>query len=301
MNFLLKSIITFSELRIFLVISNSKSNGSDLSIDLNGRQNNQQNDKLFGLMDIIRDNNENNVHQKLNIPDYSMNSSSKNDPETLDEEEDESKQSLNPEHHDILDMNDSGIVQIPLDKNQSISSDINNLNRNEYETPLTSKTNTLNESIPSTILRDLKSIYYNDQVQRYFSKYYKLKYVINPFSSNTDKKRHINEWDLWGPLIFITFLSCTLAIKAQEKSKIIVIIFVIFWLGSFLIFLNGNLLDSNIKFFQVICLLGYCLFPLNISAFILAVSNFYDSTIFSKGINLDFLLLYLLVFGLYIR
>jgi len=227
-------------------------------------QNNQQNDKLFGLMDIISDNNENNVHQKLNIPDYSMNSSSKNDPETLDEEEDESKQSLNPEHHDILDMNDSGIVQIPLDKNQSISSDINNLNRNEYETPLTSKTNTLNESIPSTILRDLKSIYY------------KLKYVINPFSSNTDKKRHINEWDLWGPLIFITFLSCTLAIKAQEKSKIIVIIFVIFWLGSFLIFLNGNLLDSNIKFFQVICLLGYCLFPLNISAFILAVSNFYE-------------------------
>ena len=227
-------------------------------------QNNQQNDKLFGLMDIISDNNENNVHQKLNIPDYSMNSSSKNDPETLDEEEDESKQSLNPEHHDILDMNDSGIVQIPLDKNQSISSDINNLNRNEYETPLTSKTNTLNESIPSTILRDLKSIYY------------KLKYVINPFSSNTDKKRHINEWDLWGPLIFITFLSCTLAIKAQEKSKIIVIIFVIYWLGSFLIFLNGNLLDSNIKFFQVICLLGYCLFPLNISAFILAVSNFYE-------------------------
>ena len=226
--------------------------------------NDNKDGNLIALVDMINSNIQNNVTQKLNIPDYSMNSSSKNDPETLDEEEDESKQSLNPEHHDILDMNDSGIVQIPLDKNQSISSDINNLNRNEYETPLTSKTNTLNESIPSTILRDLKSIYY------------KLKYVINPFSSNTDKKRHINEWDLWGPLIFITFLSCTLAIKAQEKSKIIVIIFVIFWLGSFLIFLNGNLLDSNIKFFQVICLLGYCLFPLNISAFILAVSNFYE-------------------------
>jgi hypothetical protein len=223
----------------------------------------QGDNKLLGLMDIINDNNENNVHQKLNIPDYSLNSNSKEAPETLDEEEDESKQSLNPESHNLLDM-DSGIIQIPQEQGQSISSDNNNSTEKDYETPFSSKTDTLNESIKLTILRDLQLIYY------------KLKYVINPFSSYNEKKININQWDLWGPLIFITFLSCTLAIKSQEKSKTIVIIFLIFWVGSLLIFLNGNLLDSKIKLFPVISLLGYCIFPLNIAAFILAISNFYE-------------------------
>ena len=104
--------------------------------------------KLFALMDIIDNPKENNnTIQKLNIPDYSMNSNSKNMSETLDEEY-ESKQSFNSEHHELLDMNDSGIIQIPNkyeEQPQSISSDENNLNstENEFSTPLTSKINTL--------------------------------------------------------------------------------------------------------------------------------------------------------------
>lgn len=215
------------------------------------------------LVDIIDANNTNAAHNKINIPDYSRNSSSSNAPETLDEEDD-SKQSLNQENHDLLDMNSSGIIQNPMAQNQSISSENDNSTQFESDTPLNSKDMTLNESISLTIMRDIQLIYY------------KLKYVINPYSSYKEKKRHITQWDLWGPLVFITLLSCTLAIKAKEKSKIIVIIFIIFWLGSFLVFLNGNLLDSKIKLFQVFCLLGYCLFPLNIAAFILAISNFYE-------------------------
>ena len=220
-------------------------------------------------MDIINNPKEdNNMHQKLNIPDYSMNSNSKDVPETVDEE-DESKQSLNPQHSDLLDMNDSGIIHIPTkyeEQPQSISSDENNLNstENDYSTPLNSKINTLEEPISTTLLRDVKLIYY------------KLKHVINPLSSSAEKQRNIMNWDLWGPLLFITLLSCTLTIKAEDKSKILVIIFSIFWCGSLLVFLNGNLLDSKIKLFPVICLLGYCLFPLNICAFILAITNFYE-------------------------
>ena len=225
--------------------------------------------KLFALMDIIDGPKENNnTIQKLNIPDYSMNSNSKNMSETLDEEY-ESKQSLNSEHHELLDMNDSGIIQIPNkyeEQPQSIGSDENNLNsaENEYSTPLTSKINTLDESISKTILRDIKLIYY------------KLKHVINPLSSSAEKHRCIMEWDLWGPLIFITLLSCTLTIKSSDKSKTIVTVFSVFWIGSLLVYLNGNLLDSKIKLFPVICLLGYCLFPLNICAIILALTNFYE-------------------------
>ena len=178
--------------------------------------------KLFGLMDLINSKNEeNNSNQKLNIPDYSMNSNSKDMVETLDYEDD-SKQSLNPKNNDLLDINDSGIIQIPNkypeEKLQSISSDENILDStdNEYSTPLTSKSNTLEESISTTLLRDLQLIYY------------KLKHVINPFTNNSDRQRHIMQWDLWGPLLFITFLSCTLAIKAENKSKIIVILFAFF-------------------------------------------------------------------------
>ena len=237
-------------------------------MEQNAEANNTDN-KLFSLMDIINNPKEdNNMHQKLNIPDYSMNSNSKDVPETVDEE-DESKQSLNPQHSDLLDMNDSGIIHIPTkyeEQPQSISSDENNLNstENDYSTPLNSKINTLEEPISTTLLRDVKLIYY------------KLKHVINPLSSSAEKQRNIMNWDLWGPLLFITLLSCTLTIKAEDKSKILVIIFSIFWCGSLLVFLNGNLLDSKIKLYPVICLLGYCLFPLNICAFILAITNFYE-------------------------
>lgn len=234
----------------------------------NNDENQNKDNKLFALMDIINSENENNVKEKLNIPDYSMNSNSKDIPETLDEEE-ESRQSLNPEHKELLDITDSGIIQIPnkyVEGQTQISSDDNNVNstENEFSSPLNSNKNTLDESISTTLLRDIRLIYY------------KLKHVINPFSSNFNRQKHIREWDLWGPLIFITLLSCTLAIKSKDKSNIVVIIFSIFWLGSLLVYLNATLLDSKIKFFPVLCLLGYCLFPLNISAFILSITNFYE-------------------------
>ena len=103
-----------------------------------------------------------------------------------------------------------------------------------------------------------------------------MQYVLNPFSSPLDKKFHVKNWELWGPLLFITFLSCILSIHSKEKSSIIALVYTIFWLGSFLVYFNANLLDAKIKIFPIICLLGYCLFPLNIAAFILAFTNFHD-------------------------
>ena len=228
-------------------------------------ENNNQESNLISLVDMINSNIQNNETQKLNIPEYGNNL--KNiETGNLDEEE-ESKQSLNPssDQQNLLDMNDSGIIQVPSKyEDQSISSDNTTTNSMDYSTPLNQKVDTLNESISSTILRDLKLIYY------------KLKYVMNPFSSNVDRKKHIQQWDLWGPLLFVTFLSCTLAINSKDKSHTIISIFTIFWIGNLLVYINGNLLNSNIKFFQTICLLGYCLFPLNISALILSITHFYE-------------------------
>ena len=141
----------------------------------------------------------------------------------------------------------SGIINIP----QSI-------------TERTLKDNTLNESIKTTINRDLSLIYK------------KLKYVINPFTSKEVKKNEIRQWDLWGPLLLDMILALTLSFDTKEKSQMTSLIFIIFWLGGVLLYLNANFLGVKTSIFQMFCLLGYCLFPLNISAIILTIFSFND-------------------------
>ena len=141
----------------------------------------------------------------------------------------------------------SGIINIP----QSI-------------TERTLKDNTLNESIKTTINRDLSLIYK------------KLKYVINPFTSKEVKKNEIRQWDLWGPLLLDMILALTLSFDTKEKSQMTSLIFIIFWLGGVLLYLNANFLGVKTSIFQMYCLLGYCLFPLNISAIILTIFSFND-------------------------
>ena len=141
----------------------------------------------------------------------------------------------------------SGIIQIP----QSITE--SNL-----------KDNTLNESIKTTINRDLSLIYT------------KLKYVINPFTSKEVKRNQIRQWDLWGPLILNMILATTLFFNTKEKSQMTSLIFIIFWLGGVVLYLNANFLGVKTSIYQMFCLLGYCLFPLNISAIIGTIINFND-------------------------
>ena len=140
-------------------------------------------------------------------------------------------------------------VQMP----QSIGS--NNLN-NEINK------NTLNESVYSTINRDFKMIYT------------KLKYVINPFISREEKYKQIRQWDLWCPLLLNILLSLTLALNTEEKGQITTLIFIIFWFGGVAIYLNNYFLEVKTSIFQILCLLGYCQFPLNIAAIILTIINF---------------------------
>ena len=129
-------------------------------------------------------------------------------------------------------------------------------NDNNYSSNNNLSKESLDEAIITTIYRDLYSVYI------------KLILVINPLTSDEVKKKHIRQWDLWGPLLFTVFLACTLAINSNDKSQTVILIFLIFWAGSFLVFLNSNLLGVKISIFQIFCLLGYCLFPLNISSFI---------------------------------
>jgi hypothetical protein len=46
------------------------------------------------------------------------------------------------------------------------------------------------------------------------------------------------------------------------------------WFGSIIITLNSQFLGANVSIFQSMCLLGYCLFPINIAALLLKLLPF---------------------------
>ena len=100
--------------------------------------------------------------------------------------------------------------------------------------------------------------------------------MVNPFRKenagvdDANKRKEIRNWDLWGPFFFCLMLASILSAttNADDKTLLFEIVFVIVWLGAAVIAVNGQLLGGTISFFQSICLLGYCLFPLNVAAVI---------------------------------
>lgn len=79
----------------------------------------------------------------------------------------------------------------------------------------------------------------------------------------------MRDWDLWGPFFFIIFLAFTLSSSASEnKSKVFAVVFGVLSSGAIILTLNVLLLGGRIIFFQSLSVLGYCLFPLDVGAFI---------------------------------
>ena len=120
---------------------------------------------------------------------------------------------------------------------------------------------TLNESILTSLLRDLLKIIL------------KIKFVLNPFSKNDILNKEILDWDLWGPLIFTILLSfCQSSIHKQNQFMLI---FFIFWIGSFVIYLNGRFIGSKLSFYCYACLLGYSLVPFIIVSLPMVIFKFH--------------------------
>ena len=118
---------------------------------------------------------------------------------------------------------------------------------------------TLDEPILTSLKRDL------------FLIYNKLKHVITPRLSSR-KIEELYNWDLWGPLIFCFLLSISLSNENNESSTF-VLIFSIFWIGGLIVTFNGQFLGANIGICQMICLLGYCSFPITLSGIIIGFLN----------------------------
>jgi protein YIPF6 len=120
----------------------------------------------------------------------------------------------------------------------------------------------------------------------------KVKDVLWPAKSFRENDAVTRDWDLWGPLVFCLVLSLLMSFGASENQSQVVFtgIFTMVWLGEAVCTLNLKLLGGTVylptpipqlethftlvrmliyrSFFQAVCVLGYCLFPLTIAALI---------------------------------
>ncbi|CAB3997016.1 YIPF6 [Paramuricea clavata] len=117
---------------------------------------------------------------------------------------------------------------------------------------------TLDEPVSETLKRDAKAV-----GKKFF-------HVLWP----RETKTLLREWDLWGPLVLCIFLAVMLqgshslisgeAAGGPEFAEV----FVIVWIGSSLVTLNSKLLGGTLSFFQSVCVLGYCVLPLDMALLI---------------------------------
>ena len=153
-------------------------------------------------------------------------------------------------------------IQLQIDKKNTLFPMKNELTTNIEETN-NEEYQTLDEPVCKTIKRD------------FFRIYNKLKHVVTP-RLTSKKIEELYNYDLWGPLIFCFLLCVALSYNNDYKdneSSIYVIIFIIFWLGGIVVTFNAKFLGIKIGLCQMICLLGYCAFPITVSALIIAFLN----------------------------
>ncbi|KZS88059.1 Yip1-domain-containing protein [Sistotremastrum niveocremeum HHB9708] len=116
---------------------------------------------------------------------------------------------------------------------------------------------TLDEPVTATITRDLLSIYH------------KLLQVLYPRRTGSGREV-LRDWDLWGPLILCLLLGIMLSINAPHSQSLSIFTTVvgIVSVGSLVVTVQAKLLGGRVSFFQALCVLGYCVAPLDIAALI---------------------------------
>ena len=121
----------------------------------------------------------------------------------------------------------------------------------------TGAANTLDEPVLETLKRDAVTIGRN------------LRSVLVPAGWDFDSGgAALQNWDLWGPLIFMLALAITLSVGEREPSDVFALVFTEVAAGSMVLTANVVLLGGSIVFFQSLCLMGYCLFPICLAAIV---------------------------------
>eukprot|EP00538_Stauroneis_constricta_P005023 CAMPEP_0119551070 /NCGR_PEP_ID=MMETSP1352-20130426/4444_1 /TAXON_ID=265584 /ORGANISM="Stauroneis constricta, Strain CCMP1120" /LENGTH=240 /DNA_ID=CAMNT_0007597079 /DNA_START=39 /DNA_END=758 /DNA_ORIENTATION=- len=158
----------------------------------------------------------------------------------------------------------------------------------EFFAPLS----TLDEPVMETIMRDARAVGS------------KLRVVLLPLDMNmpyqgytgvsqteeivvTDRDKEIiqrlKDWDLWGPLLICLGLGILLSVKAPQgqASLVFAAVFCAVWFGSAVVTINAQLLGGTISFFQSVCVLGYCVFPMMVAAIAVDLFKLINLGVFS--------------------
>jgi len=166
----------------------------------------------------------------------------------------------------------------------------------EFFAPLS----TLDEPVMETIMRDVRAVGS------------KLKVVMLPMERNipyggyvgvsqsesveiTDRDKEIiqrlKDWDLWGPLVVCLGLAVLLSFKAPagQASLVFAAVFCAVWIGSAVVTVNAQLLGGTISFFQSVCVLGYCVFPMTLAAVVVDLFKMIPLGAFSTLVELTVL------------
>ena len=170
---------------------------------------------------------------------------------------------------DIIQNNDIKLVDSSNFNNDNKNTNDNNdnsINNNNENEKKISNVETLDEPIIDTFKRDLYRICF------------KLKNVVIP-TLNAKKKEELQNWDLWGPLLFCLLLATALTTSKSDTGKGFLYIFIIVWIGSIILTFNCQFLGAKIGICQMSCLLGYCLFPISFAAIIVAIFNIKKASI----------------------
>eukprot|EP01117_Protostelium_nocturnum_P000828 TRINITY_DN1104_c0_g2_i1.p1 TRINITY_DN1104_c0_g2~~TRINITY_DN1104_c0_g2_i1.p1 ORF type:complete len:220 (-),score=51.24 TRINITY_DN1104_c0_g2_i1:89-748(-) len=125
---------------------------------------------------------------------------------------------------------------------------------------------TLDEPVTETLKRDASRIIY------------KLFHVLVPRGYS---EKALRDWDLWGPLVFCIALA--LLVGSTKAGQVFVIVSVD--LGGRRIIKKK--MGGKVSFFQAVCLIGYCVFPLVLAAIVIDLVGIgWKNVWFQFGISL---------------
>ena len=125
----------------------------------------------------------------------------------------------------------------------------------------------LTEPVSETIMRDLNVVVS------------KLKFFFMQQNHDELKMNHeIQNYDLWGPFVFALLFAFCVTINCKESmERIFSTIIIYITLGSVVVTVNAKLLKTKLTLLQGGSLIGYSLFPMNISAVFSGVLRFMPS------------------------
>jgi hypothetical protein len=73
--------------------------------------------------------------------------------------------------------------------------------------------------------------------------------------------------DSMSSVVSVAWILCSiLNLGMSSNGNEFGIVFIIMWGGSFIVTINTKLLGGHISFFQCVCVLGYCIFPIVLAA-----------------------------------